>query len=78
MVWHNSLQLMRGFLKNHKKQGNVNSCFSKWERNFTGVSQGAILAPVLLNNFLNDLFLIVTHAHLSICADGTKYLVLLC
>ena len=60
-----SLQLMRSYLKNRKQRVNVNRSFSKWETILNGVLQGFILDSLLFHIFLNDLFLVAIHSHLS-------------
>ena len=57
---------MRGYLNNHKRQANATNTFNYWESIITGVSQGSILGPLLLNIFLNDLFVFVTNSSLKI------------
>ena len=45
-----------------------------WEAILTSLLQSSILGPSLFNIFLNDLFLFVTHCHLSNKAvDNTLY-----
>ena len=70
-----SSEIIRSYLKNRKKRVNVNSSFSEWETSFTGVPQGPIICPLLFNIYLNDLFLVVTHSHVSNYADANTALV---
>ena len=46
---------------NKNKKAEVTKTFSKWERITTKVPQGSILGPLLLNIFLNDIFLFVSN-----------------
>ena len=65
-----TLRYMKSSLTNKKQRGRVNKMLSEWERITTGVPQGLILGPLLLNIFLNDnLFLCVSFSSFSNYAD---------
>ena len=65
-----TLRYMKSSLTNKKQRGRVNKMLSEWERITTGVPQGLILGPLLLNIFLNNnLFLSVSFSSFSNYAD---------
>ena len=64
-----ALRYMKSYLTNRKQRVRVNKTFSEWERITTGVPHGSILGPLLLNIFLNDLFLFISNSSLSNYAD---------
>ena len=68
-----ALRYMKSYLKNRKQRVRVNKTFSEWERITTGVPQGSILGSLLLNIFLNNLFLFVSNASLSNYADDNTF-----
>ena len=68
-----ALRYMKSYLKNRKQRVKVNKTFSELERITTGVPQGSILAPLLFNTFLNNLFLVVSSVSLSNYADDNTF-----
>ena len=55
----NSLKLISNYLSHRKQRTKINSFYCLWEEVLFGVVQGSILAPILFNTFLSDLFLII-------------------
>ena len=52
-----ALKLITDYLQNRKQRTKIGSIYSDWEDIISGVPQGSILGPLLLNIFLCDLFL---------------------
>ena len=67
-----ALSFMKSYLTKRRQRVRVNSNFSAWERIISVVPQGSILGPLLLNIFLNDLFLFVENSYLSNYADDSN------
>ena len=59
----------------HKKQSNkVNSAYSSLEEILFGVAEGCVLALVLINIFLRDLYLVISDTGCSsYIDDNTRY-----
>ena len=48
---------------------NVNNKFSAWEDIYSGVLQGSLLGPLLFNNFINNIFSLLTTCGICNYAD---------
>ena len=64
-----ALRYTKSYLTKSKLKVRVNKTFSERKRITTGVPQGSILAALLFNIFLNDLFLFISNSSLSNHAD---------
>ena len=51
-----ALKLVYIYLTNHKQKVKVSLLYSTLENIPTGIPQGPVLGPLLLNTFINDLF----------------------
>ena len=69
-----ALRFKHSYLKNHMRKRKINSEYSSREKIMFGAPQGFILAPLLFNIFLCDLFLIVENTDIvSFADDNTPY-----
>ena len=63
------LSELQDYLRNHIQRTKVDSFYSPWEVIFSGVSQGFILGPLLLNIFMCNMFVILKIPYFTCYAD---------
>ena len=70
-----ALRLIHDYLSHRKQRTRVNNSYSEWLAVMFGVPQGSILAPVLFNIFLAEMFLIHSDIDIANFAnDNMPYL----
>lgn len=66
-----ALNLFKSYLQQRFQITNINSCFSKYLPNKSGVPQGSILGPILFILFINDFSLGLFNTRIDMYADDT-------
>ena len=66
---NNAVSFMRSYLPKRLQRFKINNSFSEWAKIYAGVPQGSILGPLLLNVFINDIFLFLQKCDLINYAD---------
>ena len=67
----NSVTFMKRYITNRLPRCKINNSFSGWGKVLNGVPQGSILGPLLLNIFLNDIFLSLRKCELANYTDDS-------
>ena len=68
-----ALSLLQSYLYNRFQRSIINGSFSSWNVAITGVPQGLILGPLLLNIFLNDICFLLSKCQLCNYADDNTF-----
>ena len=66
----NTAWFIKSYLTN-RYQRKIGDSFSEWERIIAGVPRGSILAPLLFNIFISDIFVSIENSDLCNYADDS-------
>ena len=66
-----SLKLVLNYLSNHKQRVKINDSYSSRTEILYGVLQGSILRPLLLNDFIYNMFYLLQDYEIADYADDT-------
>ena len=64
-----SLNLHLDYLTFRKQRTKVGSAYNKWSKTRLAIPQGSILSPILINIFINDIFMIIEQSDICNFAD---------
>ena len=65
------LKLIHNYLSKKQQRTKINQSYSTWKHILFGVLQGSILGPILFNNFISGLFLVVKDVNFASYADDS-------
>ena len=69
-----SLRVLMDYLNSRKQRTKVGSSYSKWSEIKHGITQDSILAPLLFNIFINNLFFVIEKSDIcNFADDNTLY-----
>lgn len=65
---HHTCHLLKDYLQDREQRVKIGDTYSPWLRVKRGVPQGSTLGPLLLNIFINDIFLSLRLIYISVQA----------